>query len=207
MLHTETIAPATLELLNKLMQDEYLASFVLVGGTSLALQIGHRVSIDLDLFTTHEFDEAELRGHLEEKYGLVTEFIARETLKGEIGGVQIDCIAHKYEWVETPYNEDGIRLASLKDIAAMKLNAIAGNGTRIKDFIDIAYLSTSFSLSQMLGFYEEKYHSSTLMPMKALTYFDEINLSEPIKMVNGSFSWKEISKRLLDMQRHADKIY
>lgn len=207
MLHTETIAPATLGLLKRLMQDECLSRFVLVGGTSLALQIGHRISVDLDLFSDVGFDENRMREHLETEYGLVTEYLDRETLKGEIDGVQIDCIAHKYAWVESPIELDGIRIASLKDIAAMKLNAIAGNGTRIKDFIDLAYLSTHFSLSQMLGFYEAKYHASTIMPLKAITYFDEINLEEPIRMTGGAFSWKKVAKRLLDMQKHADRIF
>lgn len=88
------------------------------------------------------------------------------------------------------------RLASLEDIAAMKLNAITGNGTRIKDFIDIAYLSSIFSLNQMLDFYYLKYHSNTLIPMKAITYFDDINFNEPLKMLNGKFSWKVIANRL-----------
>lgn len=207
MLHTETVAPSTLELLNRLMSDQLFQDFRLVGGTSLSLQIGHRISIDLDLFSDTAFDEISLKIHLEKDYNLITEFLARETVKGEISGVQIDCIAHKYKWLSPATTIGNIRLASLEDIAAMKLNAITGNGTRIKDFIDIAYLSSIFSFNQMLDFYNLKYNSSTLMPMKAITYFDDINFKEPIKMINGNFSWKIISKRLELMQRHSSKRF
>lgn len=57
MLYTETITPAALELLTVLMQDEVFKAFILVGGTALTLQIDHRLSIDLDLFTDIDFDE------------------------------------------------------------------------------------------------------------------------------------------------------
>ena len=104
--------------------------------------------------------------------------------------------------------EEGIRLASPLDIAAMKLNAIAGNGTRIKDFIDIAYLSTLFSLKEMLDAYERKYKASIIMPLKALKFWDDINFDEPIKMLHSSsFKWKKIEKRLLEMQRFPNKRF
>ncbi len=207
MLYTETVAPSTLELLNRLMSDQLFHDFRLVGETSLSLQIGHRISIDLDLFSDSNFDEIVVKNHLEKNYNLITEFLANETVKGDINGVQIDCIAHKYKWLAPATTIGNIRLASLEDIAAMKLNAISGNGTRIKDFIDIAYLSSIFSLNQMLDFYSLKYHSSTLIPMKAITYFDDINFNEPLKMLNGKFSWKVIANRLEKMQRHSSKCF
>ncbi len=198
MLCKETIEATTLELLKRLMSDEKLSNFVLVGGTSLALQIGHRISVDLDLFTTDSFDESELRFYLEKNYGFQTDFIAKETLKGEINSVQIDCINHAYAYVEPIVQEDSIRLISLSDICAMKLNAISGNGTRIKDFIDIAYLSVHFSLNDMLHFYEKKYVlNSMMLPLKALTFFEEINFEEPIRMLgNTQFNWAKIENRI-----------
>ena len=60
MLHNETILPRTLELLNKLMQPPFPKDFYLAGGTALALQIGHRISIDLDLFSSAEFNADEI---------------------------------------------------------------------------------------------------------------------------------------------------
>ena len=208
MLHYETIAPATRELLNRLMSDDRLQDFVLVGGTSLALQLGHRISVDLDLFTDSDFNEDALRAYLENYYHFKADFMERSTVKGEIDGVQIDCIAHCYPWLKPCRLEDGLRFAQLEDISAMKLNAIAGNGTRIKDFIDVAYLSSVFSLQQMLGFYEQKYHSNTLMPLKGLIFFDDINREEPVHMADGKpLQWKRIEKRLLSMDLYPERVF
>ena len=208
MLHYETITPTTRELLNKLMSDNRLQDYVLVGGTSLALQLGHRLSIDLDLFTDTDFKEEDLCAYLEREYHFQADYMDRSTVKGEIEGVKIDCIAHCYPWLKPFRIEGSWRLADLEDIAAMKLNAIAGNGTRIKDFIDMAYLSSVFSLRQMLGFYELKYHSNTLMPLKGLIYFEDINKNEPVQMANGKpLIWKRIEKRLLMMNRYPERVF
>ncbi len=208
MLHKETIDAATLELLKRLMGDERLQGFALVGGTSLALQMGHRISIDLDLFTEKEFEADELREYLEQNYHLQTDYLAFATVKGEVEGVQVDCIAHAYPWLKPFAVEEGIRLASLEDICAMKLNAIAGNGTRIKDFVDVAHLSSRFSLEQMLKFYEEKYQANPLMPLKGIVYFADINKNAPVKMANGKpLDWKSIEKRLLAMEKFPQKIF
>ena len=208
MLHKETIDAATLELLKKLMNDEHLQDFVLVGGTSLALQIGHRISVDLDLFIDKDFEATELRDFLEKKYHMQTDYMAFATVKGEIEGVQVDCIAHSYPWLKPYVLEEGIRLASLDDICAMKLNAIAGNGTRMKDFVDVAYLSSTYSLEQMLKFYEEKYHANPLMPLKGIVYFADINKATPIKMVDGKpLDWNKIEKRLLEMEKFPQKVF
>lgn len=208
MLHKETIDAATLELLKRLMGDERLQGFVLVGGTSLALQIGHRISVDLDLFTEKEFEADELREYLERNYHLQTDYQAFATVKGEIDGVQVDCIAHAYPWLKPFVLEEGVRLASLEDICAMKLNAIAGNGTRIKDFVDVAFLSSMFSLEQMLQFYEEKYHANPLMPLKGIVYFADINKNAPVKMANGKpLDWKSIEKRLLAMEKFPQRVF
>lgn len=207
MLHTETVFPTTLELLKRIMRDKHFEGFCLVGGTSLALQIGHRLSVDLDIFSDFTFDEMRLSQYLQYEYGLELDFINKETVKGEIEGVKIDCIAHTYKWISKFTEFDGIRLASLEDLCAMKLNAISVSGTRIKDFIDIAYLSNFFSLNQMLGFYRQKYNVNHLVPLKALTFFDEINFEEPIKMIDKKMTWKKIAKRLCDMQKYPDKVF
>ena len=174
----------------------------------MALQLGYRVSVDLDLFCNTDFDENRLSDYLEREYHLDTDFIDRTTVKGEIEGVKIDCIAHCYPWIGQPFVEDGIRLASLHDICAMKLNAIAGNGTRIKDFIDVAYLSSHFSLSQMLGFYEEKYHANALIPLKAIVFFDDVNTNEPVRMSNGKkLQWRAIQKRRINMVKYPIRLF
>lgn len=209
MLYKETVTPSTLELLKKLMEDPELQDFVLVGGTSLALQIGHRVSVDLDLFSVNSFVETDLNQYLIDRYHFETDFLARSTVKGEIEGVQIDCLSHAYPLVGEINIYENIRLASLHDIAAMKLNAISGNGTRIKDFIDIAYLAEYMSLNEMLASYQSKYKTmNVLIPVKALTYFDEINFAEPIKMLSTKkFNWKKIEKRIYEMLKMPQHVF
>lgn len=208
MLHKETIDASTLELLKQLMADKQLKDFVLVGGTALSLQMGHRISVDLDLFVNQDFETEELREYMERTYRLETDYLAFATVKGEINGVQVDCIAHSYPWIRPFVEEEGIRLASMEDICAMKLNAIAGNGTRIKDFIDVAFLSSLYSLNQMLSFYEEKYHANPLMPLKGIVFFDDINMEAPVKMTDGkTLNWKKIEKRLLDMEKCPNKVF
>lgn len=92
MLLKETIDASTLELLKRLMSDERLDGFVLVGGTALSLQMGHRISVDLDLFVNNDFEAEALREYLERNYHLETDYLAFATVKGEIGGVQVDCL-------------------------------------------------------------------------------------------------------------------
>lgn len=200
MLRKETVSESTLELLKILMQDELLGSFFLAGGTALALQIGHRISIDLDLFTQTPFDGNEILSNLEERYSFQMDFQAKNTLKGSINGVKVDLITHSYPLVKPLIEAEGVRMAAPEDIAAMKLNAITGNGTRLKDFIDVAYLSAFLSLSQMIDAYEGKYASrNPTMVIKALDYHNDINFNEPIEMLDGTYQWEEIKKRLGEM--------
>ena len=89
MLFTETVASSTLELLRRLMKDIALRDFVLVGGTSLALQVGHRISVDIDLFSNLSFNEEALSDHLISNYNLELDYIDKNTIKGEIEGFKL----------------------------------------------------------------------------------------------------------------------
>ena len=91
----------------------------------------------------------------------------------------------------------------MEDIVAMKLSAIADNGSRLKDFIDIAFLSTRFPFNLMLRLYERKFPGSNLIrPFKAITYFEE-----DIVMLNGKYDWKLIERRLIDMTQIQNKVF
>ena len=90
----------------------------------------------------------------------------------------------------------------------MKLLSITDNGSRIKDFIDIAYLSSWFSLEEMLQFFIRKItNSNIMMPIKALTYFDDIVFNESIVMLNNNFDWDKIANRLINMTKEPNKIF
>ena len=203
MLQKETVEPRTLELLRELQREPLLKNFNLVGGTALALRLGHRKSIDLDLFTKEEFDLEEVKEMLIEKYNLKVSYERKQTLKGFINNVMIDCIRFDYPHLYEPDIIEDIRLESIPDIIAMKLSAIAQNGTRIKDFIDIATLSVCYSFNDMLDFYTKKFpNANVIMPIKAINYFDEIDFNESVVMLNGTFNWKKIEKRLKDMENN-----
>lgn len=208
MLYKETVSSDTLELLTKLMHDPLLSDFFLVGGTALSLQIGHRRSIDLDLFTIKDFDENALLGEVEEKYNFYTDFQSKNTLKGQIDGVKVDFISHKYPLINPLLVIEDVRMAGIQDIAAMKLNAIAGNGTRLKDFIDIAYISSFITSTQIVEAYQDKYSSrNPVMAIKSMVYHNDIDFDEPIEMMDNNFSWSIIDKRLHDMLDTPEQVF
>lgn len=208
MLHKNTVESGTLELLKKLQSEPLLSTFNLVGGTALALRIGHRISIDLDLFTQEEFDLEEVKSMLIEKYDFKVSFERGQTLKGFIGNVMIDCIRFNYPHLNKPEIIEGVRLESIPDIIAMKLSAIAQNGTRIKDYIDIATLSSRYSLEQMIDFYETKFQNvNPIMVLKALTYFEDIDFNESVIMTTKKMNWNDIANRLENMIKHPQKIF
>ncbi len=208
MLYTETVSAHTLEVLIDLMQDGHLSNFFLVGGTALALRIGHRISIDIDLFSQQPFDGESMSSYLENQKKFRLNYIQKNTLKGQIEDIQVDLITHAYPLVKDIVIADGIRIASLDDIAAMKLNAIVGSGSRLKDFVDIAFLSSHLSLAQMIGAYEQKYSSrNPVMIFKALAYHEDINFNEPIKYLKGVYNWDVIKNRLEHMVVSSSKTF
>ena len=147
MLQTVTVEPTTLELLKRLQQIPLFEDLRLVGGTALALHIGHRHSIDLDLFGSIDADYMEISEVLRE-YDLkaTLNYNSKNIHQFTINDIKVDIVNYPYEWLEPQIETANIRLAGLKDIAAMKLSAITNRGTR-KDFIDIYFLLQTFSFA------------------------------------------------------------
>ena len=172
MLRTNTIEASTLELLKTLQQILLFRNLRLVGGTALALRMGHRHSIDLDLFGMIDADYMEISEVLQEnKLKVTLNYNSKNIHQFTINDVKVDIVNYPYEWIEPQMEMNNIRLAGLKDIAAMKLSAITNRGTR-KDFVDIYFLLQTFSLADMLLFYKQKYKdNSEFMVIKSLSYF------------------------------------
>lgn len=184
MLFKETVSSATLELIKTLQADNHLKDFLLVGGTGLSLQIGHRISVDIDLFTRNPFNEQEYLEYLEKTYRFSLQYMHQHTLKGFINGIFVDLIRHDYRLIKPPVQDEGFMLCSKADIVAMKVNAITGNGTRAKDFVDIYFLLKEFSFAEIISFYTEKYITrNDFHAVKSLTYFDDISESDWPNMV------------------------
>lgn len=115
----------------------------------------------------------------------------------DVDGVKIDFVDYsRYPWLADAVEEDGLRLASPKDIAAMKVNAIEGRGTR-KDFVDIYYLLQHYSLTEILGFYQEKYpEHSLLRALMSLSYFDDAEKQMMPKMYAPDL-WDEMKAYII----------
>lgn len=203
MLRKDSVDTALLNLTQDLCKKKELQKFILVGGTALSLQIGHRKSIDIDLFSTSSFDVAEMIFFLQTEYNYTIQNRDKNTLIGAIGDIKVDFLSHQYKWLQPPVISDNIRLASLQDLAAMKLNAIVSNGTRLKDYIDLAFLSIRFSLAEMLQFFEEKYpNNNSMMAMKSLNWLEDINFDVDIVYISKKLLWNEVKSRIVDMIRY-----
>lgn len=197
MLQTQTTSVELLELLKKLMSEDFFKDFILVGGTSLALQIGHRNSVDIDLFGNQEIDTTifieilSLLGKVEVKQTSKNIFIS------EINKIKVDFVKYKYPLLHNFIEIDGIRLASKQDIAAMKLNAILGRGSK-KDFIDLFFLLKDFSLEEMMTFYQQKYSDGSLFLLqKSLTYFGDADEQPQPKMYHN-FNWETCKQKIIE---------
>ena len=198
MLHKEAVDPGTLGLLTALQEKEYLKDFCLVGGTSLALQIGHRTSLDIVLFSDFEFDAGQLLENLAADFDFRLFYSAKNTLKGSIGEIKVDILAHRYPYVNDPVMIEHILMASVPDIIAMKLNAISTSGQRVKDFIDIYYLFRQYDLSEMLGYYKTKYAAfNEVNVLKSITWFEDIDHSGwPVLLLDPKLKWPKIAAKI-----------
>ena len=210
MLHKDpfVIAPATFGLIQQLQSIPELNEFYLVGGTALALQLGHRNSIDIDLFTINKFDDAFVIDLISKQYS-VNEILRRSnTIICLINNIKTDFIRHNYPILKPPVREEGIHFLSKEDIAAMKFHAIIQSGKRLKDFIDIYFLLQHFSMKQMVEFFSAKYtYSNPMIAMKAINFFDDIdeNMDSP-KMLRP-LPLKKIKARIQEATVKPDKIF
>lgn len=197
MLSISTVNPDTLELLKAIFAQPEIKEMRLVGGTSLALQYGHRQSIDLDFFGRLPEDKDELIDVVR-RVGQVTVLNrSKIILQMVVNQVKVDFVDYsRYPWIDESIDEDGFILASDKDIAAMKINAIIGRGTR-KDFIDIYALLQHYSLKEIMDFYRQKYPEfSEYRALLSLTYFEDAELQDmPFMFIDTS--WNEIKQTII----------
>lgn len=197
MLQEKAVSPRLLELLKYLMQQQELNCFVLVGGTALALQYGHRESVDADLFGEQPLDTLDLAGILS-GFGKVKLLKKSKSIEVySVDSIKVDFVYYRYPLLRPLVEQSGLRLASPEDIAAMKLSAIAGRGSK-KDFIDLYLLLKYFSLEEMMEFYLEKFpDGSEFLVLKSLLYFDDAE-SEAAPKMFIEVSWEEIKQRIRD---------
>ncbi len=196
MLQTKTVNSTLLRILKGLLAIDGFESLYLVGGTSLALQLGHRVSIDIDLFGKIDFKLEEFVSD----FRALGEFQILSQSKNvnilAIDGIKVDLVNYAYPLIDDLIIQDDIRLVSAKDIAAMKLNAIAGRGSK-KDFIDIYYLLKQFELDELYQYYTDKYDDGNLfLVQKSLVYFKDADREKTPKLFEN-ISWEFIKSEIV----------
>ncbi|MWB95175.1 hypothetical protein GON26_12460 [Flavobacterium sp. GA093] len=199
MLYKETVSNQMWELLQKLMKDQKLKEYVLVGGTALSLKLGHRLSVDIDLFTTKDFDPQIMMQYLQKVYGADEKEsrIYNNTVLTYIDDIKVDIVTHKYPLLNPVENTEGIRMISNEDIGAMKLHAIFQSGQRLKDFVDMYFLLEHNPLKFYIQAYERKYDGNAFWAKHALSYFGNINQEYDVSMVKGKEkNWLKMSERL-----------
>ncbi len=198
--HVESLNKKQFSVLKKLAPIVEQKNFYLGGGTALAIYFGHRTSIDLDWFTSRQVDDAMVLAQSFRNAALdfVTEQTAPGTLHGSVSNVRVTFLEYQYPLLKAPthWNEVGCSLASLQDLACMKLSAVAQRGAR-KDFCDIYALGTKqFSLKEMLDFYSKKFDIQDIgHVLYGLAYFDDAENERMPKML-WNVKWADIKKTI-----------
>ena len=195
MLYFKAVEPRTIAILKKLQALPELKEFPLAGGTALSLLYGHRISVDLDLFGSAEFNKEAIIEVLSKTFG--KDFVYAGNPVGwavfcYIQDIKIDIVRYQHPLVAPVITIENISMYSSEDIIAMKINAILGRGKK-KDFWDIYELFQHFSLAQMIEFYFKKFSTQMLaisIP-EALCYFADADESEDPVSLKGQH-WDEI---------------
>ena len=181
----EVLPEKTKALFEKFELSDLPPKSYLGGGTAIALHLGHRQSVDLDWFTQSEFDEKMWQMKWESKWNFNMQGRDWQTLVGEIAGVKTSLFYYKYPSIGDLTLYNGLQIASLKDLAAMKLDAVTSRGTK-RDFIDLYFLTKEYGADLMLDFYDQKYgnlEERELLIRKALVYFKEADGDEMPNML------------------------
>jgi predicted nucleotidyltransferase component of viral defense system len=187
------IAQNTLALLGK---QDFLKIAYMTGGSSLALQLGHRRSIDFDFFTDKEFESSLIKEKLQSIGTYIEENETPKTMVGKFNNVKFSLFYYKYPLIAPTLPYNGINLVNIKDIVAMKLVAITDRGTK-KDYIDLYFIANKkLSFEDMFDCYDKKYHNfevNKLTLLKALQYFEDADDSDMPEMIE-KIDWNEVKK-------------
>ncbi|MBY0477209.1 MAG: nucleotidyl transferase AbiEii/AbiGii toxin family protein [Chitinophagaceae bacterium] len=177
------------------MEIPELSGFSLVGGTALSLLYGHRMSVDLDLFSNTAFENTIITEALKKRFGskfITEEKQARFGIFCYVDDVKVDIVRHPHPLIRPVTTTEEIRMFSVEDIIAMKVQAILGRGKK-KDFWDIAELLQHFSVKDFVQFHKEKYSTQNLLITvpQAITYFADAEESEAPISIKGQ-TWETV---------------
>ena len=193
---TNAILPDTIRTIKLICKTPTIQHSYLAGGTALALQIGHRISIDLDFFTQEEINENTLEMDLNKIEEWKFEGKAWRKVWGRIGKTKLSIFYYEYRAIKKLLSFKGISILSKPDIAAMKIQAIESRGTK-RDFIDLFFLAKEFSLDEMLEFYNEKYNNLEdhfYSIIRSLTYFEDAEIDEITPQMLIDVRWDDVKQ-------------
>lgn len=189
----ETVTAAANETLRALRERGLLVDVYLAGGTGLALRFGHRRSVDLDFFATDLFDESALLRRVEAMPGFSIVAIAPHTIHATIRATKVSFFGYPYPTLFPFALFEKVPVADPRDIACMKVSAIASRGTK-RDFIDLYEASQRFTLAQILSWFHNKYSAvgfSRLHILKSLTFFTDAE-KDPMPDMLLPLTWEEV---------------
>lgn len=197
----DTLPKATQRSLALLGAERVTRQFYLAGGSALALHLGHRVSVDLDFFSSRSFDSSDLVRKLKTAGTFLQDQKKKDTLLGTLNGVKISFFRYSYPMIGKKKTALGTAIASIEDIGAMKLEAIGTRGKK-RDFIDLYFICQSgHPLEEIIEWYERKFRGidvNMVHYVKALTYFVEAE-ADPMPRMLKRTSWSQV-KGFFDKQ-------
>lgn len=192
-MHEETLSKNTRIVLGKIAP--LATAFYLAGGTALALELGHRISIDLDFFSQDTFSVSDLILKLNTIGNLKIEDQSDTTFNGSLDGVKISFFKYPYPLLFNTKEFLGVKLADERDISAMKIQAVSGRGSK-KDFVDLFVLLKKYSIYELFDFFYKKYEKfnyNKLHILKSLIYFFNAD-KDPEPVYIAPIAWKEVKK-------------
>ena len=197
----KTLPASAQRIFTRLGREPLIQRFYLAGGSAAALHLGHRISADLDFFTPDPFDPAALTSRLEVIGAVTVQQQGADTFIGLVGRTQVSFFYYGYPLLERPTMFRGVRIASLLDIALMKITAIGQRGRR-RDFVDLYCIcQAGHDLEGLLKLVPEKYptlaHPSYHL-LRALAYFEDAEKDPPLNMLSD-LNWGKV-KRFFESQ-------
>ncbi len=193
--HREVISSPTEAALRALRDASLLDQFYLAGGTGLALQIGHRLSHDLDFFANDLFDEEILLQRVQKVESFSLTAKAPHTIHATIQGTKVSFLGYTYPLLFPTARFLDVAVADSRDIACMKISAIASRGTK-RDFVDLYMCATRFGLADLFPLFERKYEQTRyqkLHLLKSLAFFEDAE-KDPMPDMLVPLDWNQVKQ-------------
>jgi predicted nucleotidyltransferase component of viral defense system len=200
LFYKNAVRPADLEILEAL-SGIIGPSFYLAGGTALSLLLGHRYSYDLDFFSPQPFRNDLLRREAEALGTFEVFADSRGTLEGRIGETRVTFLEYRYPLMQPTSDLGAAKVASIRDIAAMKLSALSSRGSR-KDFMDLFFIKDFMDWPEILRVFRAKFAGSgydLVHVVKSLAWFEEAE-KEPMPVMIKECSWEGVKKYFSELQ-------